>query len=163
MPLFRLILCYSFCFFHFLFRLIESVDLWVKIGECVANIAVELPDTCFVGRHVWLGCVVDEVVREKLFENVEPSFSLDLFGIPPYHGLSCVRRCDGSHIGARGDSARCRDEIREWQSRARARVVGSGLGVSTSRSARSSKAGCHRGIDIAIGKLSRDVRIEDRI
>src|SRR6476620_9606907 len=120
---FHLILCYSFCFFHFLFRSIRSevqnaqllhqrekishtpvvgdfavadahhvdslevnfavswsdaeeisfmcsvvclvsdhvvaigelpMDLWVKVGECVAHIAVEFTHTCFVGRHVWL-------------------------------------------------------------------------------------------------------------
>ena len=73
------------------------MDLWVKVGECVANIAVELTHAGFVGRHVWLRCVVDEVVREQLFKNVEPSFALDLFGIAAHHGLSCVRRCHGSH------------------------------------------------------------------
>jgi hypothetical protein len=56
------------------------MDLWVKIGGCVANISVEFTHAGFVGRHVWLRCVVDEVVREQLFKNVEPSFALDLFG-----------------------------------------------------------------------------------
>jgi hypothetical protein len=43
-----------------------------------------LSHTRFVGRHVWLRCVVDKVVVEKFFENVESSFSLNLFGIPPH-------------------------------------------------------------------------------
>ena len=32
----------------------------MKVRECVANIAVEFTHTGFVGRHVWLRCVVDE-------------------------------------------------------------------------------------------------------
>ena len=73
------------------------MDLWVKVGKCVAHIAVELAHTGFVGRHVWLRRVVDEIVREQLFKNVEPSFALDLFGIATYHGFACVRCCQGSH------------------------------------------------------------------
>jgi hypothetical protein len=63
------------------------MDLWVKIGERVANIAVELTHTGFVRGHVWLGCVVDEVVREELFEDVKSSFALDLFGISADDGF----------------------------------------------------------------------------
>ncbi len=63
------------------------MDLWVKVGKCVPNIAVNLAHARFVGRHVWLGCVVDEVVREKLFEHVKFSFSLDLFGISADDGF----------------------------------------------------------------------------
>jgi hypothetical protein len=73
------------------------MDLWVKIRECVPNISVELTHAGFVGRHVWLRCVVDEVVREKLFENIKSSFSLNLFGIAAHHGFGCVRRCHCSH------------------------------------------------------------------
>jgi hypothetical protein len=40
------------------------MDLWVKVGERVAHIAVELPHAGFVGSHVLLGCVIDEIVRE---------------------------------------------------------------------------------------------------
>src|SRR4029077_2489648 len=73
------------------------MDLWVKVGKCVANIAVEFTHACFVGRHVWLRRVIDEVVREKLFENIKSSFSLNLFGIAAHHGFGCVRRCHCSH------------------------------------------------------------------
>src|SRR6266481_4735526 len=66
------------------------MDLWMKVGKCVANIAVELAHTGFVGRHVWLRCVVDEVVREELFEDVKSSFSLNLFGISAHYGLRRV-------------------------------------------------------------------------
>src|SRR5262249_39076957 len=50
------------------------VDLCVKIGECLPKVAVQLPHAGLVGRHVWLGRVVDEIVREKLFEDIESSF-----------------------------------------------------------------------------------------
>jgi hypothetical protein len=62
----------------------------MKVRECVTNIAVELSHTGFVGRHVWLGCVVDEVVGEKFFEHVEISLSLDFFGISPDNGFCRV-------------------------------------------------------------------------
>ena len=73
------------------------MDLWVKVGKCVANIAVELTHTGFVRSHVWLRRVIDEIVREEFFENIESSLALDLFGIAAHHGLSCVRRCHCSH------------------------------------------------------------------
>ena len=63
------------------------MDLWMKVGESVANIAVEFTHTGFVGRHVWLRRVVDEVVREELFEDVNSSFALDLFGISADDGF----------------------------------------------------------------------------
>ena len=40
------------------------MDLWMKVGESVANIAIELTHTGFVGRHVRLRCVIDEILRE---------------------------------------------------------------------------------------------------
>src|SRR6476620_9854867 len=63
------------------------MDLWVKVGKRVANIAVELTHTGFVRSHVWLRCVVDEIVREELFEDVKSSFALDFFGISAYDGF----------------------------------------------------------------------------
>src|SRR5262249_31227418 len=66
------------------------MDFCMKVRERLTNIAVELAHTGFVGRHVWLGCVVDEVVVEKFFKNVESSFSLNLFGIPPQHSFRGV-------------------------------------------------------------------------
>jgi len=74
------------------------MDLWVKVGKCVAHIAVEFTHTGFVGRHVWLRCVIDEILSEELFENIESSLALDLFGIAAHHGLRCIRHCDGSHV-----------------------------------------------------------------
>src|SRR5882762_8617262 len=61
------------------------MDLCMKIGEGRMNIAVELTHPGFIGRHVWLRRVVDEVVCEKFLKNVESSFSLNLFGIPVHH------------------------------------------------------------------------------
>jgi len=44
------------------------MDLRVNVGKCVANIAVELSHAHFLGRHVWLRCVIDKVVGEKFVE-----------------------------------------------------------------------------------------------
>src|SRR5262245_65722346 len=41
------------------------MDMCMKVGERFTNIAVELAHTGFVGSHVWLGSVIDEVVSEE--------------------------------------------------------------------------------------------------
>jgi len=63
------------------------VDLRVKVGECVTNVAVEFTYARFVGRHVLLRCVVNKVVREQFFEHVEVPLSLDFFGISTDNSL----------------------------------------------------------------------------
>jgi hypothetical protein len=63
------------------------MNLRVKVGECITNATVECTHPGFVGRHAWLRRVVDEVVSEKFFENVESSISLNLFDIPSHHSF----------------------------------------------------------------------------
>ena len=46
------------------------VDHRVKVGECITHIAVELAHAGFVGRHVWLRCVINKIVREQFFEHL---------------------------------------------------------------------------------------------
>jgi len=57
------------------------VDLRVKVRECDTEIGVELPYTRLVRRGAWLLCVVNEIVGEKFFEDIEVSPALDFFGI----------------------------------------------------------------------------------
>ena len=57
------------------------MDLRAKVGEGVTNIAVQFPDARFIGCHVRLRGVVHEIVREKVFEEIEVAFALDLFRI----------------------------------------------------------------------------------
>src|SRR6267143_6007591 len=73
------------------------MDLCMEIRERFTHIAVELAHACFVGRHVWLRCVVDEVVREEFFEDVKSAFSLNLFGISAHHSFRCIGRSYGIH------------------------------------------------------------------
>ena len=40
------------------------MDLWVKVGEGGTHIAVQLAHARFVGSHVWLRRVINEVVGE---------------------------------------------------------------------------------------------------
>ena len=63
------------------------VDLRMEVGECSTNIPVEFSYACLVWSRVRLRRVIDEIVREEFVEDVKPSFSLDLFGIPAYNGF----------------------------------------------------------------------------
>ena len=63
------------------------VDLCVKVGECGTQIGIELAHARLIRRHVWLRRLIDEVVREELFENVKSSFPLSLFGISTDDGF----------------------------------------------------------------------------
>jgi hypothetical protein len=73
------------------------MDIRVKVGKCLTKITVEFAYAHFVRRHVWLRCVVDEVVREKLFKDVKSSFSLNLFGIAANNSFCGVGCFDGAH------------------------------------------------------------------
>jgi len=64
------------------------VDLCTKVGECGTNIAIELTHPRFVGSHVRLRRMVDEIVGEQLLENIEVSPPLDLFGISAHNGFA---------------------------------------------------------------------------
>ena len=68
------------------------MDLRMKIGECLTKVTVKLAHAGFVGRHVWLRCVIDEIVGEEFLEQLEVPIALDLFGIPTHHRFCRVGR-----------------------------------------------------------------------
>src|SRR5215813_9255759 len=73
------------------------VDLRMKVRKRGTHIRVEFSHTRFIWSRVRLGCVIDEIVREQFFENIEVPLALDLFGISAndrfgYRGRSEERR-----------------------------------------------------------------------
>src|SRR5262245_3844488 len=73
------------------------VNLGIEVGKCFPHVTVQLPDSRFVGSHVGLRCVIDEIIGKQLFEYVEVSAVLDLLGIPAHDCFRLVRRCHGDH------------------------------------------------------------------
>src|SRR5262245_53846961 len=73
------------------------VNLGIEVGKCFPHVTVQLPDSRFVGSHVGLRCVIDEIIGKQLFEYVEVSAALDLLGIPAHDCFRLVRRCHGDH------------------------------------------------------------------
>src|SRR5262245_45238858 len=57
------------------------VDFGMKIGECRTHVSVELSDTRLIGSVPRLRWVVDKVVVEQFFEDLEVPLSLNFFGI----------------------------------------------------------------------------------
>src|SRR5262245_42923495 len=73
------------------------MDLRMKVGECFTNVTVELSHAGFVGRHVWLRCVVDKVVREEFLEDFKVPTALHFFGIPSDNSFRCVGPFHDAH------------------------------------------------------------------
>jgi len=57
------------------------MDDSVEVGERLTKGLIQPSSTGLVRRHVGLRCMVEEVVREKLFEHIKISFTLDFLGI----------------------------------------------------------------------------------
>ena len=71
------------------------MDFRAEIGEGSAKGVVKDPDAVFIWSGVWLGRVVNEVVSEKLFEELEVPAALYFFGIAAddrFRGLGEVGR-----------------------------------------------------------------------
>jgi len=47
--------------------------------------------------HVWLGCVIHEIVGEEFFENSEVPFALHFLGVSPDNGLGGFGCSDFAH------------------------------------------------------------------
>jgi hypothetical protein len=58
------------------------VDLGVKVRKRDTEISVEFPDTRFVWRRARLRGVINKIVSEQFFEDIEVPVTLDFFGIP---------------------------------------------------------------------------------
>src|SRR6476620_1648985 len=58
------------------------MDHRVEVGERLTKGLVESACTGPVRRHVRLGCMVEKIVREEFFEDVEVPFALAFLGIP---------------------------------------------------------------------------------
>jgi len=63
------------------------VDLRMKVRKCRTDASVELSQPGLVGSRAGMRCVIDEVLREKFFENFEVSHVLDLFDISADNSL----------------------------------------------------------------------------
>src|SRR5215467_317649 len=74
------------------------MDLRMKVRERNTKIVIEFSHTGFVGCRPRLRCVVDEIVSKELFENIEVSPPLDLFGVSADDGFSRFRRSNAAHI-----------------------------------------------------------------
>ena len=57
------------------------MDLCVEVRECGAKCAIESTHAVFIRDHVWLRCVVHEVVGEEFIEDFEVPLALYLFSI----------------------------------------------------------------------------------
>src|SRR5215469_15562919 len=67
------------------------MDLRMKVRERNTKIGVEFSHAGFVGCRPRLRCVVDEIVGEEFFENLEVTLVLDLFGVSAHNRFRCVR------------------------------------------------------------------------
>ena len=67
------------------------VDLRMKVRECGTKIGVEFPHARLVWSRARLRCVIDEIVGEEFFENLEVTLALDLFGISAHNRFRCFR------------------------------------------------------------------------
>jgi hypothetical protein len=63
-----------------------------------ARICIEFSDACFVRSRVRPWSVIDEIVREEFFENVEVSSPLELFGFAAHKGFWPSGRSDAAHL-----------------------------------------------------------------
>jgi hypothetical protein len=63
------------------------MDDCVEVGKGLPNGLIEAARAGLVRGHVWLRRMVDKVVGEKLFENIEVAFTLHLFGVPAHDSL----------------------------------------------------------------------------
>src|SRR5215469_15474621 len=58
------------------------VDFGVKVGESLTYRSIQLPNACLVWGHTrWLRGVVNKIICEELFEDFEPPFALNFFGV----------------------------------------------------------------------------------
>jgi hypothetical protein len=62
----------------------------MKVRKGLAHVSVEFPNAGLIGRGSRLSGVIDEIVREQFFENIEVPFALNLFGISADNGFRCV-------------------------------------------------------------------------
>ena len=67
------------------------VDLRMKVRECGTKIGVEFPHARLVWSRARLRCVIDDIVGEEFFENLEVTLALDLFGISAHNRFRCFR------------------------------------------------------------------------
>src|SRR5262249_11467549 len=75
------------------------VDFGVKIGEGFTYRSIQLPDACLVWGHTcsWLRGVVNKIICEELFEDFEPPFALNFFGVSADDSLRVIRDCPLIH------------------------------------------------------------------
>jgi hypothetical protein len=59
--------------------------------------ALEAANAGFVRSHVGLRRMIDEIVSEQLFEDIEIAFALHLFGIPADDSLGGFAGCSIAH------------------------------------------------------------------
>src|SRR5215467_15339621 len=57
------------------------VNLRMKVGECSANIRVELSYACLIWSRVRLRRVISEIVGEEFVEDIKSSFALNFLGV----------------------------------------------------------------------------------
>src|SRR5215469_10680491 len=88
------------------------VDFGVKIGEGLTYRSIEFPDACLVWGHAssWLRGMVNKVICEELFEDFEPPFALNFFGVAPDNRLRFIRDRSFTHdfLSQRALHAYCR-------------------------------------------------------
>ena len=73
------------------------MDDSTEIGERLTKGLVQPSGTGLVGRHVGLRCMVEEVIRKKLFEHIKVSFTLHFLGISANHRFSRFARLVIAH------------------------------------------------------------------